>query len=72
MRGIGHAAALYQRNEAPGADTHTHTHTHTLMCTVSMHGFMMPVTSQLLIRLLERILLPAVSVQGQRRRQMQL
>ncbi len=29
MRGIGHAAALYQRNEAPGADTHTHTHTHT-------------------------------------------
>ncbi len=70
MRGIGHAAGLYQRNEAPGADTHTHTHT--LMCTVSMHGFMMPVTSQLLIRLLERILLPAVSVQGQRRRKMQL
>ncbi len=25
MRGIGRAADLYQRNEAPVADTHTHT-----------------------------------------------
>ncbi len=49
MRGIRRAADLYQRNEAPVADTNTHT----LSCSVSTHGFMLPVTSHLFIRLLE-------------------